>query len=165
MAEVHESSAVVASLDAQPSSRVGPITLGGVKRTAVGTHTTNSDDSANSTYRFVRIPARARITSVYVHTNAASTNGTADVGLHLAEGGAVLDADFFSAAFAIKTASGEAAFGNTARYGDEMLADKRISDILDIDPNTLVDVTMTVVEAISVAANKLAVEVEYVLDE
>ena len=62
-----------------------------------------SGDSAASTYRMFEIPSNAVVVSVRVSAPDIGTTTTADVGLYqtTANGGAVVDADFFASAIVL----------------------------------------------------------------
>lgn len=108
-------------------------------------------DSIASTFRVLRIPSNAIVTDASVFCTAITT-GAADVGLYqtAANGGAVVDADFFAAAQSIATASaGINVLGaNTATYGPANRA-KRVWEVLGLtaDPIRDYDVVLTLTGA------------------
>lgn len=113
--------------------------------------TVTSGDSIGSSYRVVRIPSNAIVTSARLFTGAVTT-GAADIGLYqtAANGGAVVDADFFVAAQTIATASADINIlgGNTATYGPANRG-KRIWEVLGLtaDPIREYDVVLTLTAA------------------
>ncbi len=120
-------------------------------------------DSIGSVLRFVRIPSNARIVDVRLF-NTAVTAGAGDVGLYqiASNGGAVVDADFFSAAASIATASAgtSVGFGNVLTPANR---DKRLWEALGLasDPGRDYDVAITLTAA-TTAAGTAGVDVTYV---
>lgn len=116
----------------------------------------NNTDSIASTFRIVRVPSNAIITSATLF-NGAVTGAAADVGLYqtAANGGAVVDADFFAAAQSIATASAgvNVLGGNTATYGPAN-RNKRIWEVLGLtaDPMREYDVVLTLTAAATATA-------------
>lgn len=121
-------------------------------------------DSIGSVLRFVRIPSNARIVDLRLF-NTAVTAGAGDVGLYqtAGNGGAVVDADFFSAAASIATASAgtSVAFGNLLSPANR---DKRVWEALGLasDPGRDYDVAITLTAA-TTAAGTAGVDVSYVI--
>lgn len=122
-------------------------------------------DSIGSTYRLARIPSNARMSSVKIF-NTAITSGAADVGLYqtAANGGAVVDADFFTAAASIASAAAngtEVAGGNVLSVANR---EKRIWELLGLaaDPNRYYDVALTLTAA-TTAAGSVAMQVQFVV--
>lgn len=113
--------------------------------------TVTNTDSIGSTYRLVRIPSNAIVISAQAF-NGAVTTAAADIGLYqtAANGGAVVDADFFTAALSIAAASAGANIlgGNTATYGPAN-RNKRIWEVLGLtaDPQREYDVALTLTAA------------------
>jgi len=113
--------------------------------------TVTNGDSIASTYRLCRINSDAIVTGASVFCQAI-TGAAADIGLYqtVANGGAVVDADFFAAAQSIATASaGINILGaNTATYGPANRA-KRIWEVLGLtaDPMREYDVVLTLTAA------------------
>lgn len=77
----------------------------GTPRVAVGAVEVANGDSIGSTLRLCRVPSNARINRVLISCDAI-TSAAADIGIYktAAEGGAVVDADFFASAQSIATA-------------------------------------------------------------
>lgn len=123
-------------------------------------------DSIGSTYRVLRIPSNCVVTDASVFTTAITT-GAADIGLYqtAANGGAVVDADFFTAAQTIATASAGITVlgGNTATYGPANRA-KRVWEVLGLaaDPQRDYDVVLTLTGA-ATAAGTTGLTLKYVL--
>lgn len=75
----------------------------GVLREAVDTLETVNGDSIGSTYRTVRLWSGWRVSDVIIDSDDIGTTTAADVGLYrtAADGGAVVDADFFASALVL----------------------------------------------------------------
>lgn len=118
--------------------------------------TVNNTDSIGSTFRISRIPSNAIVTSGSVFCGAI-TSAAADIGLYQtpANGGAVVDADFFVAAQTIATASPGINIlgGNTATYGPAN-RNKRVWEVLGLaaDPQRDYDVVLTLTAAATATA-------------
>lgn len=129
--------------------------------------TVTNGDSIASVFRVVRIPSNARIKSVSLFCTAI-TSGAADVGLYQTAtyGGAVVDADFFTAAQTIATASGgiNVMNGNLLSGANSANRNKRVWEILGLssDPGREYDVALTLTAA-AAATGTAGLEVEYVL--
>jgi hypothetical protein len=124
-------------------------------------------DSIASTFRVVRIPSNARITSASIFCTAI-TSAAADVGLYQTAryGGAVVDADFFSAAQTLATASGgiNVMNGNLLSGANSANRNKRVWELLGLtsDPGREYDVVLTLTAA-ATAAGTAGLEVGYVV--
>lgn len=127
--------------------------------------TVNNTDSIGSTFRIARIPSNAIVTGASVFCGAV-TSAAADIGLYQtpANGGAVVDADFFIAAQTIATASPGINIlgGNTATYGPANRA-KRVWEVLGLaaDPQRTYDVVLTLTAAATATA-PAGVSIQYV---
>lgn len=170
MADVTLKSNAVTDLDADPLVKVNSQIAGGVLREAVGFVTTNSDDSIGSEYRICRVPSRARISEILGYSDIGSaTAGIADVGVYLADGGAVKDADHFASAWDFSNADSQGVqLVNEAQAGNlvnEM--EKQLWETLGetSDPNVEYDITLTLTEAVATAAAVVGLKVRYVLPE
>lgn len=174
MASVALKSQIVTDLDATPVVKTNQQEVGGVIRETIGIITTNSDDSIGSTYRFCRIPSRARITEVIGIADVGSAGaGIGDVGLYqtAANGGAVVDADHFASAWDFSNADekGILLTHEAAAAGCFLAvnAGKQVWEAagLTSDPGRDYDVTMTLTEAVTTGAAVIAIKVRYVLPE
>nr|PZN74870.1 MAG: hypothetical protein DIU56_17300 [Pseudomonadota bacterium] len=69
-------------------------------REAVGVVRASASASIGSTYRIARVPSNARISQILFASAASGATGQVDIGLYdtPANGGAVVDADFFASA-------------------------------------------------------------------
>lgn len=128
--------------------------------------TVTNTDSIASTYRVARLPSNAIVASARLFTGAV-TGAAADIGLYqtAANGGAVVDADFFIAAQSIATASADINIlgGNTATYGPAN-RNKRIWEVLGLtaDPQRDYDVVFTLTAAATATA-QAGVSITYVV--
>ena len=119
-------------------------------------------DSIASVYRLVRIPSNARMSALSLFTTAITTCA-GDVGLYqtAANGGAVVDADFFTAAQSLATAS-----AGINVLGGNVLAPanrtKRLWEALGLtaDPMREYDVAVTLTAAAG-SAGTIGVDATY----
>lgn len=128
--------------------------------------TVNNTDSIASTYRVLRVSSNALVTDAVLF-NGAVTGAAADIGLYQtpANGGLVVDADFFAAAQSIATASAgtNVLGGNTATYGPANRG-KRIWEVLGLttDPQRDYDVVLTLTAAATATA-PAGISLKYVI--
>jgi hypothetical protein len=162
----------VTDLDATPIVKQVPSVIGGVIREAVGFVTTNSDDSIGSTYRICRVPSNARITQILGSQDVGSASaGIADVGVYqtAANGGAVVDADFFASAWDFNVLGDCHNVDITHEAGAGFLVnedEKYLWEALGLstDSNREYDIVLTLTEAIATGATVVGLKVRYVLD-
>jgi len=144
---------------------------GGILRSAVGTVEVANGDSIGSTFRLARVPSNARVSRIF-HNCDAITSAAADIGLYrtAADGGAVVDADFFASAASIASAlvnntdvTHEAA-GSGNQFGEIANVEKPLWQALGLsaDPGVMYDVVWTLTAA-ATAAGTLSGEVQYVI--
>lgn len=127
---------------------------------SVGVIELANGDSIGSTYRMVRVPSNARIVRVAICCDAI-TSGAADIGLYrtAADGGAVVDADFFASAQSIATALlantdvTHEAGGSGNQNGEIANAEKRLWEVLGLtsDPGIFYDIALTLTAATTAA--------------
>lgn len=137
---------------------------GASPRSAVGLVTALNGDSIGSIYRFIRVPSNARMCDLSAFC-AAITTGAMDIGLYrtAADGGAVVDADFFTAAQSIATAS-----AGINVLGGNVLApanrNKRLWEALGLtaDPQCYYDIAGTLTAA-TTAGGAVGVEGKWVV--
>ncbi len=155
MAVVQVSSTPVANADAKPVVKNSVKVAEGNLLSSVGNAAVANGDSIGSVYRMVRIRSSCRVNSVSLVTDAI-TSAAADIGLYrkAADGGAVVDADFFRAAQTIATASQctQVAHGNLMKAGQLTL---RVWELLGLtqDPGIEYDVALTLTAAATAAGN------------
>lgn len=119
---------------------------GEVNNTYAAVSLTTSEDTGN-VIRYVQVPSNARMTSLRLFSEALGGSTAGDIGLYrtAADGGAVVDADFFG--------SGVSLVSKVA--GVEQLYESAVNDVADIgkplwealgltsDPGVIYDVAIT----------------------
>lgn len=107
MALVALKSGNITSRDASPRTIVNPGANGGMLRAGVGIITASAADDIGSTYRFFQVPSNAIMHELRITSADMGSTGTIDIGLYrtTADGGAVVDADFFASALDVNTAA------------------------------------------------------------
>ncbi len=107
MAVANTKSNLITNADATPPTLSNAVEGGGLLRVAAGTVETLAADDAASVYRLVRVPSNARIEFINLASDAITGANATDVGLYqtAANGGAVLDADFFATDVDISSAT------------------------------------------------------------
>lgn len=103
MAVVNTKSTLVTNADATPVVLNNPRVDGGYERVKTATAALANGDSATSTVRMFRVPSNAVMSDLRIYAPDIGTTTAADVGLYrtAADGAAVVDADFFAAAFVL----------------------------------------------------------------
>lgn len=93
-------SAGITNADATPRVANNARVFGGQLREAAGTKQAAASASIASIYRLCRIPSNCRVSQVLLDCDAFDTTGAGDVGIYkaTAQGGAVVDADYFGSA-------------------------------------------------------------------
>lgn len=163
MAVVQVSSTPITNADAKPVVRNSAKVAEGEVLSSIGSVAIANGDSIGSVYRMVRIRSGCRIDSLLLACTAI-TGAAADVGLYqiAAKGGAVVDADFFTAAQTIATASQglQVAHGNALAPSTASL---RVWEALGLsaDPGLEYDVALTLTAA-ATAAGSVAAKCQYV---
>jgi len=167
MAVVNRKSGVLTNRDASPRvANAGGLAGGKVYGFAGTLETVNGDDIA-SVYRFGSVPSNAYNVKVELWADDVGTTLIADLGLYrtTADGGAVVDADFFGSTIDLKTA---------AIAGTRVEHESGVYDIDDVekplwsavgatsDPGCMYDVAFTATAA-SDAAATLSLKVSYQL--
>lgn len=97
----------ITNAEATPATKNNSGVAGGAMRQSVATIEANAAGDAGSTYRMVRVPSNATGISLIFACDDLGTTATVNVGLHdtTANGGAVVDADFFASAVNCNTAA------------------------------------------------------------
>ena len=135
-------------------------------RTAAGTIETTGSDSATSKYIFCQVPSNALVKDVLLSCDGNNTSGAMDIGIYqtTANGGAVVDADFFASAQALGTAlKRSSVVHESGVYGIEDI-EKPLWQALGLssDDNRMYDVVGTITTADD-AADTVSIEVHYQL--
>jgi hypothetical protein len=142
----------ITNLDATPIVRAQSWVHGGHSKPYAGTVETLATDSIGSTYRFFRVGSWMRPVNLAIYCDALGAGCAGDVGLYrtAADGGAVVDADFFASAVAIATAvNGTDITYEAASAMDISKIEQRIWEVLGltVDPNLEYDVAVTLTAA------------------
>ncbi len=164
MAVVTTKSAAITNRDAQPVVLNNAAVTRAPLKKAIGVVAAVSGDDIASKYVFCSIPSNAIVNSATVSCPDIGTTGTMDLGLYknTADGGAVVDADFFKAA--IDTHSG-ALTKSGVMYGNVItvaLSQSRVWQLLGLasDPGLVYDVVGTLAAAQD-GSGSISVEVTY----
>ena len=163
MAAENLKSGAITNRDAIPSVKT-TASAGNVRR-AYGVVECAGGD-AGSTYRFCSIPSNARGIRAFFASDDLGTGVTLNVGLYqtTANGGAVVDADFFASAIDVATAAvgvTEITYERDAtRIAD---AEKPLWEQLGLTKDPAIDYDVTAVSAGAAATGTALVVVEYVL--
>lgn len=119
-----------------------------------------SGDSIASKYILAQVPSNARISDLLLSAPDIGITTAADVGLYknTADGGAVVDADFFKAAVVLNAgaiADSQVAFGNVISLAN---SEKMIYELLGLtaDPGLIYDVVATLTGAADAAGGIMA---------
>lgn len=118
---------------------------------------------AGSTYRMVRVPSSARVCALWFACDDLGTGLTMDVGLYqvAANGGAVVDADFFASAIDVATAAvAETNVLHESGVNNIDDSEKRIWEALGLtaDPQIPYDIVCTSNTAAATGTIKLRVQ-------
>ena len=164
MAVVTVKSTQITNRDASPSVINDSAYAKGIMKKAVGEAVITSGNSIASIYVLCSIPSNAVVSSVLVSSPDIGTTTTGHFGLYktTAQGGAVVDADFFKATVSLKDgaiAKSEVAFGNVMTYANSY---KKVWQHLALaaDPQINYDVCLTL-DAAADGTGTIMVEVQY----
>lgn len=153
--------------DATPSAAADPAESVGVVKEAVGFVASAADDASASIFRFLEVPSNARILDVLYTGADATTAGAIDVGIYktTANGGAVVDADFFASAFALT--AGPDTDTNLRDEGGFYTTAERAKPLwealgLTSDPGVMYDVCATVTTTFNGGPTAMLLRVRYV---
>jgi len=167
MAVVTRKSGPITNRDTSPIVFNNGNVAGGTLREVVGTLESVSGDSIASIYIIASVPSNARISQVLLYSDDIGTTTIADIGLYktTADGGAVVDADFFGSA--VNISSG-------ALNGTDITHESTVFDPDDVekmvwqglglsaDPRLIYDVALTLTAA-SDAAGTISLKIRYVI--
>lgn len=128
--------------------------------------TTTTSEDATHVLRFVEVPSNARVLSVKLWCAALAGSSAGDVGLYRksADGGAVVDADFFGSAVSFVSAvngteiSHESTVNTIAKRSQPLWQAAGLS----ADPKAMFDVAVTITTDINTGGD-IGLEVEYVI--
>ena len=166
MATENLKSTAITNGDATPTDQTAAYLAHGRMRECVGV-VEGAGGDAGSTYRFARIPSWARVTDVFFACDdlSGAAGATLDLGLYrtAADGGAVVDADFFASAIDVATAAvAWTRVGNESGVVDISESEQRVWELLGLsaDPKIFYDVAGT--SAVAAVTGTMAVKVRYV---
>jgi hypothetical protein len=165
MAVVTTKAGAITNRDASPKVLSNAGILGGPLKQAVGQLEAVNGDSIASKYILCQIPSNAMGLSVKLYCDAITTCA-GDIGIYknTADGGAVVDADFFASAQSLAAA---------ITTGTEVQHESGVYDIADYeqplwqalglssDPNLIYDVVVTLTAAAG-SGGTVALKVQYV---
>jgi len=170
MAVVNTKSTAVTNADAATQTNLSLKIAGGRLRESVGTVEAVNGDSIGSTFRLARIRSNDRVSRVLLSCDAISSCA-GDVGIYdiAANGGAVVDADFFASAQSLASALVNADVTHEADAADAGAGfghadvEKPLWQALGLaaDPYKLYDIAVTLTAA-AAANGTIAMKVQYV---
>lgn len=170
MAVVNTKSTAVTNADAATQTNLSLKIAGGRLRESVGTVEAVNGDSIGSTFRLARIRSNDRVSRVMLSCDAISSCA-GDVGIYdiAANGGAVVDADFFASAQSLASALVNADVTHEADAADAGAGfghadvEKPLWQALGLaaDPYKLYDIAVTLTAA-AAANGTIAMKVQYV---
>lgn len=167
MAVVTTKSGAITNRDSSPSVHNNAFIAGGMIREAVGTVEVANGDSIASKFIFASIPSNARVSQVLLYSDDIGTTTIADFGLYrtTADGGAVVDADFFGSAVSLKDgALNGSDITHESAVFDPDDAEKQLWSALGLssDPGIMYDVVATLTGAAD-AAGTISLKIRYVV--
>ena len=150
MAVVNTKSTTITNLDAAQVTRAKAFANGAPLKEWIETLEAVNGDSIGSTYRFFRVPSWLRVSDLLADCDAITTCA-GDVGLYrtAADGGAVVDADFFASAQSLAAALVNSNIVHESAVVDAPNYGKRIWEQLALttDPQIYYDVVVTLTAA------------------
>lgn len=167
MAVVTTKAAAITNRDATPVVLSNASVTKGTMCEAVGTVEAANGDSIGSVYVLASLPSNARVSQVLLYSDDIGTTTIADFGLYdtTANGGAVVDADFFASAVSLKDGAlnGVDITHESAVFGPED-AEQMLWQALGLsaDPKKMYDVAATLTAAAD-AAGTVTVKVSYAI--
>jgi hypothetical protein len=166
MAVVTVKSGAITNRDASPKVLSNPVLQGGRVKECSGTVEVTTGNDIASIYVLASVPSNARVSQVLVYSDDMGTATAADIGLYrtTADGGAVVDADFFASALSLNggALNGSDVTHESGVYGVED-REKTLWEGLGLsaDPQIMYDICATLTAAADVGGT-LSVAVKYV---
>jgi hypothetical protein len=166
MAVVSTYSTAITNRDATPKVLNNPAVHAGMLKESVATLESANGDSTGSKYYFLSLPSNARVSQVLLYSDDIGTTTIADFGIYksTADGGTVVDADFFASAVSLKDG---ALNGTDITHESGVFniddAEKPLWQALGLtsDPKIMYDVVATLTGD-SDAAGTITLKVQYV---
>jgi hypothetical protein len=164
MAVANTKSSQITGADASPPTNANSYVSAGIMRESVGVVETLAADDALSVYRLVRVPSSARLSSLMIATDAITGATAADIGVYqtAANGGAVVDADFFATDVNISAAATvftDYLLEATATDLDKV--EKRLWELLGLTADSFRDYDIAVTVNDVTAAGTIAAKVRW----
>jgi hypothetical protein len=161
-------STAITNRDATPQVKNSSYLEAGLLRECVGTMEMTTAD-LGSTYRFCQVPSNCRISQIQLFSDDVGNAGAMDFGIYqtTANGGAVVDADFFASAVDINAA----ALNGTDITYEAATSTAQIDDIdkllwvqlgLSADPGIMYDIVGTSTTAAGTGGT-ISLRVRYVV--
>lgn len=164
MAVANTKATLITNADAVPPTLTNSH-INGVVRNIAGTVETLAADDAASVYRLCRVPSNSRLVSVQLASDAITGASASDVGIYKTarDGGAVVDADFFTNDRDISSATTFTEVMLLATATDIAKCEMRLWELLGltVDPQIDYDICVTVNDV--TAAGTISMRVAYVL--
>lgn len=167
MAVVNTKSTVITNRDSSPVKNSPTYLTGGALREAVGTVEVANGDGIGSTLRMFEVKSNWRMTDLLLLCDAV-TSAAGDIGLYrtAADGGAVVDVDFFASAVSLATAivnPSQVLYEAAAGPANVANVEKQIWEMLGLssDPGYAYDVVITLTAA-ATAAGTVSLKGRYV---
>lgn len=170
MSVVETKSGAITNRDATPAVKNPPYLEGGMLRESVATVEIATGDTSTSIYRMVQVPSNARISRILLYSDDCGTATVIDVGVYqtTANGGAVVDQDYFASSVDIHSGAlnasditHEAAVTSTSDInGVEKMLWQGLA--LSADPNIMYDICATLTVTADVGGT-LTLKVLYVV--
>jgi hypothetical protein len=166
MAVANTKSTAVTAADASPPTLVNSYISAGLLRESVGTVEAAAADDNDSIYRMVRVPSSARITNVFVASDAVTGSSDVNVGVWqtAANGGAVVSENLFGDAVDLSSAVAFTDVILETTATDIVNVEKRLWEMLSltVDPMRDYDICLKAVAAAS-AAGTYSMKVRFVI--
>lgn len=158
-------STLISNRTATPSVKNEPWNNAAIKSTGVGLLEVSTAEDAADILRFCAVKSNAAIREVNLYCDAISTAGAMDVGVYrtTADGGTVVDADFFASAQVVTSALTRSNVAHESGvYGIDDL-DKPLWEALGLaaDPGVWYDIAGTITTDMG-GAGTLGIDVVYV---
>lgn len=164
MAVVTTKSAIMTNRDATPQVLSNGMLTGGALKEAVGYVSAVNGDSAASKYLLCSVPSNARLAHLALTCEALGAGAVIHIGAYknTAQGGAVIDADFFASSVDVSAALSAV---NVLNESGTNTLDKQEMPLwqalgLSVDPGDSIDIVATVTVAIA-ANGKLGVKAQF----
>lgn len=158
-------STAITNRDSSPRALSNPSLIKGMLVEAVGMAAVDSAASIGSKYLLATVPSNARLSNLLLSCTAI-TSAAGDIGVYksTAEGGAVVDADFFASAQSLATALANSDVTHESAVFGVDDVEKPLWEALGLteDPGIMYDIVVTLTAA-ATAAGTVAMKARYVI--